>query len=63
MKKKNTAGSTIASLIRIGTFAGAVTYFTWRHETRVLDIAVLSVLCLVWAVSGYWEGLSDHDET
>lgn len=63
MEKKNTAGSTIASLIRIGTFAGAVTYFTWHHEIRVLDIIVLSILCLAWAVSEYWEGLSDQDET
>ena len=62
MKKKNT-GSTIASLIRIGTFAGSIIYFTRPHETRVLDIALLSVLCLVWYVSGYWEGLSDQDET
>lgn len=62
MKKKITAGSAIAFLIRTGTFAGTFVYFTRHREIRILDLVVLSVLCLVWAASGYWDGLNEHDE-
>ena len=53
--RKIIAQGVIFPLFEIGALTGVLIYFGQSRELTLLDLIVLSALCVVYHVTGYWE--------